>query len=96
MSDIDYGPAMQKRCVDQGYPFGDRVPKRVRMLCTVTSDFLPGTMISVAVGDPLVAVNQQTFPAWTNSYGAVAVHMPDGRKLGVKPDEFEVVDWHQF
>lgn len=96
MSEIDYGPAMQARHVDKGYPFDSRVPKRVRMTQTVTSDFLPGTTISVADGDPLVALNSQTFPAWTNSYGAVAVHMPDGRKLGVKPGEFEVVEWHQF
>lgn len=93
---IDYGPAMRKRCHDKGYPFGERVPKRVRMMQTVTSDFLPGTTISVADGDPLVAVNRQSFDAWTNSYGAVAVHMPDGRKLGVKPGEFEVVEWHTF
>lgn len=94
MSGIDYGPAMTVRRVDKGYPFGNQVPKRVRMTRTVMSDFLPGTTINVADGPPLVAVNSQTFDAWTNSYGAVAVYMPDGRKLGVKPDEFEVVEWH--
>lgn len=96
MSEIDYGPAMRVRHVDKGYPFGNRVPKRVRMTRTVTSDFILGTTINVADGPMLVALNSQTFPAWTNSYGAVAVHTPDGRKLGVKPDEFDVVEWHEF
>lgn len=94
-SEPDYGPAMTVRHTDKGYPFGDRVPKRVRMTKTVTSDFIPGTTINGG-DDPLVAINATTFAAWTNSYGAVAVHTPDGRKLGVKPDEFEVVEWHQF
>lgn len=93
---IDYGPAMTARHVGKGYPFGNRVPKLVRMTRTVTSDFLPGTTISVSDGPPIVALNAATFPAWTNSYGAVAVHTPDGRKLGVKPSEFEVVEWHEF
>jgi hypothetical protein len=93
---IDYGPAMKVRHHDKGYPFGNRVPKRVRMTRTVTSDFLPGTAISVTGDDPLVAVNKQLLDAWTNSYGAVAVYMPNGKTLGVKPGEFEVVDWHQF
>lgn len=96
METIDYGPAMQTRHLDKGYPFGERVPKRARMTQTVTSDFIPGTTINVADGPMLVAMNSQTFPTWTNSYGAVAVHLPDGRKLGVKTGEFEVVEWHQF
>lgn len=96
MSDVDYGPAMNVRRIDKGYPFGTRVPKRVRMTRTVTSDFFPGTTISLADGEPLVAVHSQTFLAWTNSYGAVAIHMPDGRKLFVRPGEFEVVEWHDF
>lgn len=27
---------------------------------------------------------------------AVAIVYPDGKKLGVKPDEFEVVEWRDF
>lgn len=96
MSTIDYGPAMMVRHADKGYPFGNKVPKRIRMKQTVTSDIIPGTSISVTDDNPLVAVYSQTFEAWTNSYGAVAAHMPNGKKLGVKPGEFSVVEWHDL
>jgi hypothetical protein len=83
-------PALHKRATNDGYPFGNRVPKTIRMTQTVTSDFaflLPNDHDQVAVASA-------TYPAWTNSYGAVAAVFPDGRKLGVKPGEFEVVEWY--
>ncbi len=76
-------PALHVRHIDKGYPFGDRVPATIRMKRSVHSDF--------AWMDPNgvpPAIVSQTFDAWTNSYGAVAAVFPDGRKLGVKPDEF--------
>lgn len=82
-------PALHHRAIDAGYPFGNRVPKTIRMRQTVTSDLaflLPND-------HDQVAVVQAKYPAWTNSYGAVCAVFPDGRKLGVKPNEFEVVEW---
>jgi len=87
-------PALTKRCHDKGYPFGNRVPVRVRLTKSVHTDVLPG--VGFISSDPRFAVTGQTYPAWTNSYGAVAIVYPDGRKLGVKPDEFEVVEWRDF
>ena len=83
-------PALHARHVDKGYPFGDRVPKTIRMTRPAATDF-PFLLKQDPV---LVATTGQRFPAWTNSYGAVAAVFPDGKKLGVKPDEFEVVEWH--
>ena len=86
-------PALHDRSAE--YPFGDRVPLAVRMLKTVTADPMP--MIGFAYckdGTPPVALINQVLPAWTNSYGALAVVLADGEKLGLKPSEFEVVSWH--
>lgn len=82
-------PALHTREIDKGYPFGNRVPKTILMHQTVTSDlaFLLGR------DDTPVAVIGVKYPAWTNSYGAVAAVFPNGKTLGVKPGEFEVVEW---
>jgi hypothetical protein len=90
MTQVDC-PALHVRKIDRGYPFGNRVPKTVRLTRTVTTDILPG--LGFISSNPKVAVNSETFPAWTNSYGAVAAVFPDGETLGLKPGEFEVVEW---
>jgi hypothetical protein len=92
---IDHGPAVT-HCVkghknpDCDYPerFGDRVPKTIRVLKTVTADF----PISLARPD-IVAPLGDMFPAWTNSHGAVSAILPSGERLGLYPREFEVVEW---
>ncbi|MFD2274145.1 hypothetical protein ACFS07_32580 [Undibacterium arcticum] len=63
------------------------------MIKTVTADPMP--VIGFAtMGDNIpVAFRGMELDAWTNSYGAVAAVFSDGRKLGVKPDEFEVIEW---
>jgi hypothetical protein len=90
MSGVVDCPALKVRHIDQGYPFGDRVPSKIKMRRTVTSDF--PFFLKTDEG-ALVAYGGQTYDAWTNSYGAVAAVMPNGKNLGVKPDEFEVIEW---
>ncbi|WP_256580173.1 MULTISPECIES: DUF4406 domain-containing protein [unclassified Pseudomonas] len=85
-------PALHHRA--QGYPFGDRVPRTVRMVKTVTADPMPGIGFAYIKGEVPTAVISQTFRVWTNSYGAVSAVMPDGQRLGLKPGEFEVATWH--
>lgn len=86
-------PALHTR--GKGYPFGDRVPRRIRMRKTVAGDPMPILGFALANGRaPQVAVNGMELDAWTNSWGAVCAVFPDGEKLGVKPDEFEVIEWH--
>jgi hypothetical protein len=41
----------------------------------------------------LVAVRGEEYEAWTNSHGAVCAVFSDGERLGVKPYEFEVIEW---
>lgn len=92
MSIIDC-PALHSK--GNGYPFGDKVPAKIRMLKTVTVS--PMHLIgadSKNSGLPSLSLAGQQYPCWTNKYGAVAVVFPDGQKLGVKPHEFEVSEWH--
>jgi hypothetical protein len=79
----------------KGYPFNGLIPYRVRMTKTVTPDSIflyPKTFRS-----EIIARNGEEYSAWVNSYGAVAVIIDlveTNITLGVKPDEFEVTEWH--
>lgn len=92
MTEIVDCPALHARHIAKGYPFGDKVPKTVRLKQTVTTDMIDGIGF---IGKPLIATNSTTYPAWTNSYGAVCAVFPNGDRLGLKPDEFEIVEWHE-
>ena len=92
----DHGPAVLDRCTDHENPefhyparFNDRVPKMVRMRRTAKND-----LINIfSTGKELIAPKDHVFPAWTNSYGAVSAILPNGEKLGLYPNEFEVIEW---
>lgn len=83
-------PALHKRF--GGYPYGDRVPRTVRMLVTVTSD----RILDVEPAGTPEAKEGHTYAAWTNSHGAVTAVMGDGKRLGLRPAEFEVDSWHHL
>jgi len=83
-------PALHKR--SSSYPYGDRVPRTVRMLVTATADRIPGVELSHYPE----AKAGQTYRVWTNSHGAVVAVMEDGNRLGLRPAEFEVDSWHQL
>jgi hypothetical protein len=85
-------PALHKR--SKSYPFGDRVPRTVKMFTTVVADPMPGIASGLLQGDGPICPEGKIFPAWTNSHGAVAAVLPDGKRLGLRPDEFEVDTWH--
>jgi hypothetical protein len=87
-------PALHKR--SNSYPFGDRVPCTVRMLKTVTADPMPVIGFAYIKGDIPICPENQIFPAWTNSHGAVAAVLPNGKHLGLRPAEFEVDTWHDI
>jgi hypothetical protein len=40
-----------------------------------------------------VAERNAEYPAWTNRHGAVSAILPNGDKLGLMPNEFEVVEF---
>ena len=64
-----------------------KVPKRIKMAITVHADF-PFKEIPPAIKDRI-------YEAWVNSHGAVAAIMTNGTKLGIKPYEFEIIEWHE-
>ena len=73
------------------YPprYRGRVPWKIKMACTVRPDleWLCKTHGTVAVMDEI-------YECWVNMHGAVAAICPNGEKLGIKPAEFDVVEWH--
>ena len=82
-------PALEKKFV--GYPFGSKVPAKIKMLRTVKSTPsmfpAPGEVVRLAVAGSVL-------PVYTNSYGAVSAILSDNIRLGVRPGDFEVVEWH--
>ena len=94
MSNILDCPALRKRC--HPYPFGNRVPSLVRMRKTVMQEGFLALSARQSGLMPLIAVIGAQLNVWTNSYGAVAAVFEDGRKLALKPDEFDVIKWHEL
>lgn len=92
----DHGPAVTHQCKGHENPefdyparFEGRVPKTVRVKRTVRSDAL----LELAGRKPLIASRGETYPAWTNSHGALSAILPCGEKFGLRPHEFEVTEW---
>lgn len=69
-----------------GKVWGGRIPARVKMLKTVTSDF-------PLIKPVIIAQQGREYEVASNPLGAISVYLEDGKQLGVKPDEFEVVEW---
>lgn len=72
------------------YPprYRGRVPWKIKMACTVRPDleWLCKTRGTVAVMDGV-------YECWVNMHGAVSAICRNGEKLGIKPAEFDVVEW---
>lgn len=88
-------PALQWQSDRKGkfaYPanFRGRVPLKVTLAKTVKSD-----LMQLGVGEPdTIALKDNEYYAWTNSYGAVSAILPNGKHLGLYPQEFDVTAWH--
>lgn len=87
-------PALKQQSKHYPERYKGRVPKAVRMLETVTADAIPGLGIPPECRD-MIAVASAEYPVWVNMHGAVSVLLPNGKQLGLKPDEFEVTEWHE-
>jgi hypothetical protein len=86
-------PALTMKSTRKGkfaYPFGDKVPLRVRMNQKVTSDVPYPQLPNYSP----ICVQGSEYYVWVNSYGAVAAILENGEQLGLKPGEFEVIEWH--
>lgn len=75
-----------------GYPsyFNGRIPLMVRMNTTVQSE-LPFPLCL----DVPVCLFNKTYYVQVNSYGALSAIHDDGTTLGLKPGEFEIIEWHE-
>ncbi len=87
-------PALEWKSDREGtfsYPehWHGKVPYKVKMLKTVYPD------IPFLCKEDTVCERQKEYYAWVNSYGAVAAILENGEKLGLKPSEFEIIEWHQ-
>lgn len=88
-------PALEWKSDKKGsfaYPehFKNKVPLKVRMNTTVKPDMF---FRKEQVG--MRAVYSNEYYAWVNSYGALSAIMPNGEKLGLKPGEFQVIEFHE-
>jgi hypothetical protein len=83
----DDSPALKHQSPHYPKRWGGKVPRRVLMTKTARSD--------IPLPRPLVATAGKEYDCWVNSHGAVAVIVGPYDSLGVKPDEFEVVAWHE-
>ena len=70
------------------YPYGERQPYKVKVLKTVESD-LPFTVLEET------AVEGEVYEVYTNSHGAMSAYLPSGKRLGIKPGEFEIIEWYE-
>lgn len=89
-------PALKWRSDKPGrshYPFNwrDKVPLKVKMATTVTPD-IPQIMHTKK---DTIALLDNEYYVWVNSYGAVSAILENGEHLGLLPSEFEVTGWHE-
>ena len=82
-------PALTYRSEHYPPSWNQKVPTRVRMAKTVYSD----VPVFMTGGERLAALAGAEYDVWVNSQGAVTAILEDGKKLGLKPYEFEIIEW---
>ncbi len=70
-----------------------RVPLKVKMKETVMSELL--FFLIASEEDVLAAIGGNEYYVSVNSLGAVSAIFDNGTCLGLKPDEFEVIEFHK-
>lgn len=73
--------------------YGDRVPLLIKMNMTVRPDFI--CLMAEPKRKTNILNEGELYHTTVNSHGAVCGICDDGQTLGVKPDEFEVIEWYQ-
>lgn len=84
-------PALMHRSKHWPERYGARIPMRIKMSITVRPD--PWCVVVDPKYRGMVLANEGEYFCTVNSHGAVCGICDDGRQLGVKPDEFEVIEW---
>lgn len=83
-------PALTRQSDSYPSSWNGKIPSRVRMNKNVRSDLPDFDEARVCCADG------QEYDAWVNSHGALCAIFDDGTMLGLKPDEFTVVAWHNL
>lgn len=65
-----------------------RVPLKVRMAKTAYPD------LPFKPSENIVAHFDQEYYVWCNSHGAMVAILENGKRLGIKPSECEIIEWH--
>lgn len=86
-------PALTEQYVGDSrssYPanYRGRVPLKVRM----AKDVFPDAPI---FEKGMVAEMNREYFVWVNKHGAVSAVFEDGKRLGLLPQEFDVIEWHK-
>jgi hypothetical protein len=81
-------PALNSRA--EGYPYGNAVPSRVRMLRTFWPDLAAVESVSLL---PIAFVGQE-YPCYVGSTGDIAVFLPFDQLLHVDAGSFAAVAYH--
>lgn len=92
-------PALQWQS-DRGgrfdYPakYRGKVPLKVMLAKNVTPDLMEFKEM-LGIKDDTIALKDNEYYVWVNSYGAVTAILPNGQRLGLLPSEFDVIAWHE-
>ena len=91
-------PALKWRSDRKGsaaYPanYRGRVPLKVKLAKTVKPDLMEFAPI-LGITKDTIALKDNEYYVWVNSYGAVSAILENGKQLGLLPSEFDVVAWH--
>jgi hypothetical protein len=77
------------------YPanFRGRVPLKVKLAKNVTPDLMEFGKI-LGIKEDTIALKDNEYYVWVNSFGAVSAILFNGEHLGLLPSEFDVTEWH--
>lgn len=91
-------PALKYRAKDSRNPtfdypsyFNDKVPLKVRMKITVKPDY----PFALCKPEGTICEHGKEYYVWVNSYGEVTAILSNGELFGLRPNEFEVIEWHE-
>jgi hypothetical protein len=91
-------PALKWRSDRKGraaYPanYRGRVPLKVKLAKTVKPDLMEFAPI-LGITKDTIALKDNEYYVWVNSYGAVSAILENGEHLGLLHSEFDVTEWH--
>lgn len=90
MKDFLTSPALQWQ--SEYYParYRGRVPLKVRVAKDVPPDLTEFNKELKC----LICFKDNEYYVRVNSHGAVSAILPNGERLGLRPSEFDVIEWH--